>query len=397
MTMQTTTQRASSFVPLSLLWLAGNSSRLTILAIPPILALIIQDLGLSGTDVGILNAIPAALFALVAVPGSLLIARVGAVRALVVGLLVVAVGSALRGFAMDTLVLYSATVLMSAGVAVMQPAQPPLVSEWVPRRIGFATAIYTNGLLCGEILPVVLAGTLLALLGGSWRGSLVAWSIVPAVVAVVVILAQPRREAHRVSTGRRWMPDWSDPLLWKVGLALSANNQLYFCVNAFLPGLLLQNGQSDLIGLALSALNMGQLPGSLLLLAMASRLERKKWPLIGAGMLGLLALAGLSLTASPWTIVISAALVGFSCSIGLTLLLTLPALLVESDEVPAMSAGVFAIGYGIPVMVSLIAGMLWDFTGNAAFAFLPIAVALLPIIIFTLAIDLSKQRFQTAY
>ena len=176
MTMQTTTQRASSFVPLSLLWLAGNSSRLTILAIPPILALIIQDLGLSGTDVGILNAIPAALFALVAVPGSLLIARVGAVRALVVGLLVVAVGSALRGFAMDTLVLYSATVLMSAGVAVMQPALPPLVSEWVPRRIGFATAIYTNGLLCGEILPVVLAGTLLALLGGSWRGSLVAWA-----------------------------------------------------------------------------------------------------------------------------------------------------------------------------------------------------------------------------
>ena len=59
--------------------------RLTILAVPPVLALIISDLALSGTEVGILNAIPVSLFALVAVPGSLLIARVGAVRALVVG------------------------------------------------------------------------------------------------------------------------------------------------------------------------------------------------------------------------------------------------------------------------------------------------------------------------
>lgn len=59
----------------------GNGLRLTILAIPPVLALIIVDLKLSGTEVGILNAIPVSLFALVAVPGSLLIARVGAVPA----------------------------------------------------------------------------------------------------------------------------------------------------------------------------------------------------------------------------------------------------------------------------------------------------------------------------
>ena len=50
MTTQDTTQRISSAIPLLLLWLAGNASRLTILAIPPILALIIVDLKLTGTD-----------------------------------------------------------------------------------------------------------------------------------------------------------------------------------------------------------------------------------------------------------------------------------------------------------------------------------------------------------
>ena len=42
------------------------------------------------------------------------------------------------------------------GVAVMQPTLPPLVRAWAPQRIGFATAVYTNGLLIGEILPAAL-------------------------------------------------------------------------------------------------------------------------------------------------------------------------------------------------------------------------------------------------
>ena len=45
---------------------------------------------------------------------------------------------------------------MAAGVSIMQPALPPLVRAWFPQRIGFATAVYTNGLLIGETLAVAL-------------------------------------------------------------------------------------------------------------------------------------------------------------------------------------------------------------------------------------------------
>ena len=58
------------------------------------------------------------------------------------------------------------------GVAVMQPALPPLVRAWVPQRIGFATAVYTNGLIIGEILPAALTIPLvLPVLEQSWRWS----------------------------------------------------------------------------------------------------------------------------------------------------------------------------------------------------------------------------------
>jgi len=386
------TSRASAINALFLLWLAGNGLRLTILAVPPILALIIVDLNLSGTEVGILNAIPVFLFALVAVPGSLLIARVGAVPALIIGLLIAAAGSALRGVAYDTYVLYIGTVIMAAGIAVMQPALPPMVRQWAPNRIGFATAVYTNGLLCGEIFPVMLAAFIVPLLAGSWRASLVFWAIPLVVIALVIFLFQPGGKDAPVARHRHWMPDWRDPLLWKLALMMSGANQLYFCVNAFLPGFLLQTGRTELIVPALTALNVGQLPASFLLLVMASRWERKKWPLIGAGVIGLAGVAGILVAPGLWGIIAAAVLIGFACAVVLTLVLALPALLAPPDDVPRISAGVFTIGYGIAMIISILCGIAWDITGNAAFAFMPIAIATLPIILFALLLDVSKRR-----
>lgn len=382
----------STFGALFLLWLAGNGLRLTILAIPPVLALIILDLKLSGTEVGILNAIPVFLFAVVAIPGSLLIARVGAVPALIIGLLIAAAGSALRGLTSDTIVLYITTVVMAAGIAVMQPAMPPIVRQWVPRQIGFATAVYTNGLLFGEIFPVLLAAVILPVVGGSWRASLVLWSIPLVVIALVIFWFQPGGKSAPVSRPRQWMPDWRDPLLWKLGLMMSTSNQLYFCSNAFLPGFLLHTERTDLIGPALTALNVGQLPASFILLVMSSRWERKKWPLIGGAVIGLAAIAGVLSATSLWGVLAAAAFIGFSCAVVLTLVLTLPALLVASDDVPRMSAGVFTIGYGLAMLISIIGGIAWDASGNPAFAFIPIAIATLPVILFALLTDFSRRR-----
>ena len=387
-----TSHRSAPFKALLLLWLAGNGLRLTILAIPPVLALIILDLKLSGTEVGILNAIPVFLFALVAVPGSLLIARVGAVPALIIGLLIAAAGSALRGFASDPWLLYVTTIIMAAGIAVMQPSLPPTVRQWVPDRIGFATAVYTNGLLCGEIFPVAFAGVILSLLAGSWRASLVLWSIPLVVIAVVIFWFQPGGKGAPVSRPREWMPAWRDPLLWKVGIIMSAANQLYFCTNAFLPGYLLQTGRTDLIGPALTALNVGQLPASFILLAMASRWERKKWPLLAAVAIGPTGISGTLAFTGGWSVVTSAALVGFSCAITLTLVLALPALLIAPDDVPRMSAGVFTLGYGFAMIMSILGGIAWDISGKAIFAFLPVTLWLLPAVVLILITDFSRRR-----
>src|SRR5690349_13619838 len=155
-----------------LLWLAGAGLRITILSVPPVIPLIRKDLGMTETQVGILTGLPPVLFACTAILGSLLIARFGALMTLVFGLFATAAGSALRGVAPELITLYGATIITGFGVAIMQPSLPPLVRSWLPHRIGFGTAVFTNGLLVGEILPVALTiPVLLPLLSHSWRES----------------------------------------------------------------------------------------------------------------------------------------------------------------------------------------------------------------------------------
>jgi CP family cyanate transporter-like MFS transporter len=81
---------------LCLLWLAGMASRVTVLAVPPVLPLIRAEFGMSETQVGLLIGLPLATWALAAVPGSLLIAKWGALRTLLIGLFLTAIAGAAR-------------------------------------------------------------------------------------------------------------------------------------------------------------------------------------------------------------------------------------------------------------------------------------------------------------
>ena len=141
---------------LALLWLIGAQLRLTILAVPPVLPLIHRDLALSEKAIGVLSALPVLLLALAAIPGSLMVARLGARRGCILGLAIVAIAGAARGLGPSAPMLYGMTLAMGVGVALMQPTLPTLVSEWFAARAGFATGIYANGLLICEAVPAAI-------------------------------------------------------------------------------------------------------------------------------------------------------------------------------------------------------------------------------------------------
>lgn len=373
---------------IALLWLAGVALRLTILAVPPVIPLIHDELNLSATQIGILTGLPSMLFAFAAVPGSLLVARLGISAALVVGLVLTAVGGALRGTLPDVTWLYAMTVAMGAGVAIMQVTMPSAVRAWVPGRIGFATAVYTNGLLIGEILPVALMLPLvLPLVNHSWQWGFVVWSFPVAIIALVVMSLAPRPTTNGLTpVRRRWWPDWRNMLIWRLGIMLGSINATYFATNAFIPDYMRSSGQSEWISAALTGLNVGQLPASFLLLAFASRLERKVWPYVTSGLLCVIATGGIVFGTGAW-VVAAATLQGFSAAAILILVLALPPLLSPPDDVHRVTAAMFTISYSCAVIVPVISGLAWDLTGIAITAFLPIALCGIVLVIVAPAIN----------
>ncbi len=383
--------QARFLTTLLLLWLAGAGLRLTILAVPPVIPLIHDGLHLNATQVGILTGLPSMLFAIAAVPGSLLIARLGVRSALVVGLAVTALGGALRGAIPDVAWLYAMTIAMGAGVAVMQVTMPPAVRAWFPKRIGFATAVYTNGLLVGEILPVALMLPLvLPMVGGGWQWGFVFWSVPVVLIAVLIFGLAPRADNGPASaTSRRWWPDWNSHLIWRLGIMLGTTNATYFATNAFVPDYLRSNGQSDWISAALTGLNIGQIPASLLLLVVAGRLERKAWPYVVSGLLCVISTGGIVFGSGAW-IVAAATLQGFANAVILILILALPPLLSAPDDVHRVTAAMFTISYSCAVIVPVISGFLWDSTGIASSAFAPIALCGIVLIVLAPAINHVK-------
>jgi len=385
---------------LAALWFCGWGLRLTILATPPVIPHIQHDLGLSGTQIGILTGLPVVFFAAVAVPGSLLIARAGVVPTLVFGLLLTAVGSGLRALAAAAHPLYLATMLMAAGIAMMQPAMPAAVRQWLPGHIGLGTAVYTNGLIVGEIVAVsIMLPVVMPLVGESWRPAIALWSAPVVLIAGLTFILAPRapaNDAWETAIPRApWWPDWRDPLMWRLGLILASVNTMYFCTNGFLPGYLESVRRSDLISAGLTALNFGQLPASLLLLVAADRLERRVWPYVASGLLALLSVCALISTASGFT-VLWAGVLGFACGAALALGLALSPLLSEPGDVPRVSAGMFTISYMIAMMVSVLAGAAWDAAGTARAAFLPIAAAALPMIVLTPTLRFTRLGTRAA-
>lgn len=375
-------------VRLLLLWLGGVDLRLTMLAVPPLIPLIHRELHLDEKAVGALVSLPVLLLAAAAVPGSLLIARLGVRGALAVGLGCVAVFGGLRGFGPSTSVLFTTTFLMGVGIAVSQPAFPSLVREWFPRRIAIATAVYSNGILIGETVPNGLTTPVgvLPLAHGDWRWAIATWSVLVLITGVAIVLAAPKR-GPKPAVPARWWPSWREGPAVRIGLVMGMASAVYFGTNAYIPDYLDQTGRHSLITPTLFVLNASQL-----LTAPAVALRQKlltgRVGFIGSATLMAIGQLGIVLTPGPG-VIIWAFVLGFAAALAFIVALTLPPRLAAAGDVHRMSAAIFTVQYGTAFVLPLIAGTLWDVTGVAALAFAPGVAATVAMAWLTLSMRLE--------
>lgn len=346
---------------------------MTALAFPPLIPLVHRDVGLDEKAIGFVTGTTPLMLGAFAIPGALLVARAGARRAVIWCLLLVAGAGALRGVGPSAPTLVLGTLVMAAGIALVQPAYPTLVAEWFHGRVALATAVYSNGLLMGELIAT-FSLPLAMLLAGSWELSLAAWSV-PVAAAAVLIAVTSRETPH--PGGRppgHWLPDYRDPQTWVLGIIFGGASALYWVGNAFIPDYLARSGRAASIVLALGLLNGAQIPASILLGVFARQVTGRRWPFVLAGGLAAVGTAGFLVLPGPWAAA-GAGLMGFTGGGVLVLALALPPMIAQPGRVASLAAGMFTITYTCSFLAPLAGGAAWDATGNPLLAWIPAFIA----------------------
>jgi hypothetical protein len=88
----------------------------------------------------------------------------------------------------------------------------------------------------------------------------------------------------------------------------------------------------------------------------------------------------------------SPSLLRATCGGALVLGLALaPLLCRHTDEVARTSASAFAISYSFAMLISLLAGAVWDLTGKVDYALIPIVLGILPILVLVPKLSLRRS------
>ncbi|HEV8191765.1 MAG TPA: MFS transporter [Ktedonobacterales bacterium] len=371
---------------LALIGFVGINLRSVLLAVPPILPQIQYDLGLSYTATGLLTSLPTLIMGGLALPSGLVAGRLGASRAVTLGLFLLASGALLRAIWPAALPLYLFTFLLSLGIALAQTAVPVLIRQWFPQRIGFVAALYTDGLILGEALAAALtASVVLGVLGANaWTGTFVIWSLpVFLALALWLWLAPPAaatisrrpRGAVAESLNSSKLPIRRRGVsAWQLGLLMGGASLIFFGMNTWIPSYNTVLGSAAATPLALGVLNAIQLPVGLVLTAFAQRLAGRRWPFILAGTICVLAIAGM--LATPVALQpLWVALLGAGSACVFVLGIALPPLLASREEVAQLTGATLSVSYGTAFVGPLAGGALWDLFAAPQLAFAPVAAA----------------------
>ncbi len=362
-------RRALPVYRLALLWFIGANLRMTVLALPPVLPDIQHQLHLSETAIAALTNLPVLVLALAAVVGSAAVARLGPRFTLVVGLVVVGVSSGARGLG-GTAGLFVASLALGIGIAILQPTMPSITRAWFSARVGFATSMYSNGIVVGEALAASLTLPLVVPWTGSWQKALAVWGLPALLAAGLLTLPVFTVPARPPGTPLRWWPRWADSVTWRTGLLQGGGSVLYFGTNAFLPIYLHAAGYPGLVAPCLAALNTSQLAAAVIVAVLA---RRSASPHVLLAVCGACALAGLAaIVVAPAQLAIAgSAVVGVCSAVAFIVALMMPALLAGPDDVHRLAAGMTTIGYLSAFLFPLAGGLAWQVTGNSALAFVP--------------------------
>jgi len=367
-------QEQNNRIPWTMLvpaFLMGIAMFAPMLCVPPMEHILTAELNLTHAQTGLLFAAPVIMIAAVAIPAGLVSDKIGFKKAAGIGIIIIAVGTILRGTATSASSLLAFSFIYGVGCGLVFPNLPKLVSALVPReKAGVATGIFTAGILVGDALGLAITMPLIYPITNTFQGVFYIWSIPPIIAAIVwwVLVKEP---SHISATGEslaRNKPSFRHILknknLWLVSSLLLLENFFFYNWAGWAPALMMSKGASvELAGAITSITVWVGIPTAFLIPRLAYKLGRRK-PFIWGASLILALVTWMAINVSlpmSWLVM---ALVGITTNARYAILLALPVEMIPEEDVGAASGLVLSIGYIGGILGAVTGGRILDITGS---------------------------------
>lgn len=323
-----------------------------------------SELGVSAVGASLLTTLPVVCLGAFSPLAPRLAQRFGSERTLLGVLILLALGTALRGLSSVPL-LFFGTALAGACIAVGNVLLPGLVKRDFAERAALMTGFYTMALCAGAASAAGLTLPIEHALGGSFEGALAVWAT-PAVVVALVWLPQvffSGKAAKR--NGFKVEGLWRDPLAWQVTLFMGLQSALAYCVFGWLVPILRERGLDGITAGAVVSLSVMVQAASCLVvphIAVRGRDQR----LINASLCGVAVTALFGLLFAPLsTVWIWAALQGVGQGGLIAAAMTTIVLRSRDPHVAAHLSGMAqCVGYLLAAIGPLVVGLIRGWTGS---------------------------------
>jgi len=329
-------------------------------SLPPLLADIRAELGLSAAAAGLLTTGPLLCLGILAPIGPRIARRFPVERIIALALLCTALGTAARGLG-GIAPLYMGTLLAGAAIALTQVVTPAWVRAKTDHGAGILTGLFSTALVAGATIATFTAIPFEEALGG-WEPALAIWAL-PALIgfAVWVPLALRAREPVQATVGH---PLWRNGVAWSIALLMGLQSMAFFSTISWLPEILVDDGVSEgYAGFLSGVTQLVQMVPAFAMPVLAARRETQLdllLVIVGTALLGLLGVMLAPDLSLLWMVPLG---IGQGGALGLALML--PVLRGrDPGQVAGMTAMAMGVGYLIAACGPALVGAVHDVSGE---------------------------------
>jgi CP family cyanate transporter-like MFS transporter len=337
--------------------------RPAITTVGPLLPQISAEEHLGEAAQGLLGALPLLAFALVSPQVHRVSGRVGAERAVLGALLVLAAGGVVRSYTGDP-GLWLGTLVIGCAIAVGNVLVPAIVKRDYATNVSRATGVYTAFITIGASVASAVAVPIADAV--DWRLALAIWSVLALIVAAVWaprarIPAEPPAAAPAGDDAP--VSVWRQPRAWLITAFMGLQSTCFYVLVTWLPTIEIAGGVSErTAGLHLFVFQGMGIAGGLAIPILLRHPNRRAAGAITASIPTLVAVLGL--LAAPQLAILWAAIAGVGQGAALVTALTLISLGGRTQaETTRLSGMAQSLGYLLAAAGPIAAGFLAERTG----------------------------------